>query len=111
MHTQRQQREWAQKTGVGTHTGRPQPQKGNGGSTQGRQGSTQGHDQRGQVPTQIKKKKRTDFPGGPWLRLQAPNAGATGAKVRPPVGETKIPRAKKRDPMAPKKEKKREEKR
>ena len=71
-----------------------------------------GHDQRGQVPTQIKKKKkkRTDFPGGPWLRLQAPNAGATGARVRPPVGETKIPRAKKGDPMAQKREKKRKEK-
>ena len=57
-----------------------------------------------------KKKKRTDFPGGPWLRLQAPNAGATGARVRPPVGETKIPRAKKGDPMAQKREKKRKEK-
>ena len=28
-----------------------------------------------------------------WLRLQAPNAGATSARVRPLVGQTKIPGA------------------
>ena len=65
--------------------------KGNSGSTQGQQGPTRARFREVKCLHRLKKKSTGIFLVVQWLRLQAPNAGAIGARVRPLVGQTKIP--------------------